>query len=150
MEINMDAVINSGFINLFDGATSTNSPPSAATDGVRVPNNQHGKAVVIRLRHTTTAGDDSRTATLKLWGYCLGEQYHAEHATTPGQPVSDTAGWDDLEESYSLSAAEDGNVTAFVLENMTVYERLYCEVTAITGSGTSLGTAVAFTDDGMQ
>jgi hypothetical protein len=59
-----------------------------------------------------------------------------------------SAGWDLLGETYSLaSVSANGNVTAFVLESPTVYQRLYARITAITGTGTALGCAVAFTED---
>lgn len=137
----MTRVIAPKWINLFTGSTATSAAPSLSTDGVAIPVNTRGKVVVIRLRHTTTAGNDARTATVTLYGYCPGEQ------TAAGAAIASTSGWDDLGESYSLSASADGNVVAFVLESPTVYDRLYAHITAISGTGCTLGCAVAFTED---
>lgn len=138
------SVINASWVNIITGAIATSAAPTTATQGIEVPVLRRGKPVVIRLRHTTTAGNDARTCTIKLYGYCPGEVVQPTGVAVGAA----AAGWDDINESYSLaSVSADGNVTAFVLESVTVYSRLYCRVTAISGTGTALGVAAAFTEE---
>jgi hypothetical protein len=144
-------VIPRKWINVLNAATAANNPPSAATDGLLVPPDRVGKGTVIRLRHTTTAGDDARTCTVKLWGYCPGEIAAPKESLPTLRAETDiasSAGWDDMDEEYSLtSVSADGNVTAFVLEYPTIYQRLYVELTAVTGTGTAISCAIGFTTE---
>lgn len=137
------------WINLFTAQAATTAAPTTAAQGVAIPADKVGKVVVVRLRHTTTAGNDARTCTITLWGYCPGEVTAKGSASiTEAVDIASTAGWDQLNESYSLaSVSADGSLTIFVLESPTVYSRLYARITAISGTGTALGCAVAFTQD---
>lgn len=138
----MGSVRTHAWRNLFTGSTAVSAAPTTAAQGVKVPEDSQGKVVVIRLRHTTTAGNDARTCTITLYGYCHGE------VDSAGRAITSTAGWDQLNESYSLaSVSANGSLTIFVLESPTVYSRLYARITAISGTGTALGCAVAFTQD---
>jgi len=143
----MSRVVATRWMNLFTAQVAVTAAPTTALQGVAIPPGRHGKSVIIRLRHTATG---ARTCTVTLYGYCPGEKTFREGGTgiEEGTDISSTAGWDDLNESYSLaSVSADGSITAFVLESPTVYSRLYARITAITGTSCTLGAAVAFTEE---
>jgi hypothetical protein len=135
------------WMNLLNAATATNSAPTAATDGVKLPPDAIGKGMVLRLRHSATG---ARTATVKLWGYCPGEFTRGPEGLPLQRGPTDiasTAGWDDLGEEKSLSSvSSDGSITAFVLEYASVYERLYVELTAVSGTSATISVAAALLD----
>jgi len=136
-----EAVIASQWLNALNAATAANSAPTAATDGVAVPINRMGKVVVFRLAHTTTAGNDARTCSIKLWGYCPGS------ASAAGAAVS-SAAWDDMGETYDLaSVSADGSVVALVTEAVTIYSRIYVELTAVSGTGTAITVDMGLTEE---
>ena len=138
----MEVVRTPKWHSLVVASTTTDPVPSAVGQGAAIPEDRHGKVVVIRLRHLTTAGNDARTCTVKLYGWCAGER------DARGDDIADSVGWDDMGEEYSLaSVSADGSVTAFVLESPTVYTRLFIRVTAISGTGTSISCAGAFTEE---
>ena len=138
----MEVVRSPKWYSLVVGSTTTDPAPTAVGQGHKIPDDRHGKVVVIRLRHTTTAGNDARTCTVKLYGWCPGER------DARGDDIADSSGWDDMGVEYSLaSTSADGSVTAFVLESPTVYTRLFVRVTAISGTGTSISCAGAFTEE---
>jgi hypothetical protein len=129
------------WLNILNGATATNSAPSGATAGVAVPQNLRGENVTARFRHSTTAGNDARTFTVKLWGYCPGE------VDSDGDAISSTAGWCDTEETYSLaSVSADGSISKRFV-GLTAFSRLYAEVTAISGTGTAVSVAVGLNSE---
>ena len=138
----MEVVRSPKWHSLVVASTTTDPAPTAVGQGAAIPEDRHGKVVVIRLRHTTTAGNDARTCTVALYGWCPGER------DAKGRDIASSAGWDDMGESYSLASINaDGSVTAFVLESPTVYTRFFVRVTAISGTGTSISCAGAFTEE---
>lgn len=131
----------SNWINLLNAATAANGVPSGATAGVAVPNNRRGKFSVLRLRHSTTAGNDARAAIFKLWGYCAGE------VDSDGAAVSSSAGWDDTGFSYVLNSSNDARITLPTISGIVAYSRLYMELINPSGTGATFSVAIAFTDE---
>ena len=137
-----EAIICSQWLNILDAVAAANGAPSGATAGVAIPINRKGKVIVFRLRHTTTDGDDVRTCTIKLWGYCAGA------IDADGAAISASAGWDDMDESYLLaSVSADGMLTIWVTEAASIYSRLYVELTAIAGTGTAISVDIGLTEE---
>jgi len=134
-----DAIITSSWLNVLNAATATNSAPTVVTDGVALPINRRGKTVVVRFRQSATSG--ARTYTVKLWGYCAGEHTAADAV------IAATAGWVDLEEEVSQASVSADGSFARVFECITVFSRIYAEITAITGTATKVSVALALTEE---
>lgn len=136
-----ESIIASKWINILTGQLATTSAPTtSATAGIAVPNNMRGKNAAIRLRHTATG---ARTCTIKLFGYCAGE------VDAVGAAIASSAYWDDLNESFSLtSTSTDGAICAGVFEALSIYSRIECQITAISGTSCTIAVAIAFTDEG--
>ncbi len=133
-----EAIISSQWLNILNEAAATNSAPSGAAAGVKVPLNRKGKNVLVRFRHTATG---ARTFTVALWGYILGE------VTAAGAAIASTAGWADLEETITLaSTATDGSFVR-VFEALTGMDRVYAEITAVTGTSAKVSVALGLTEE---
>jgi len=139
---NQEAIIVSRWLNILNAVASANGAPSGSSAGVVVPINRRGKVAVFRLRHTTPAGNDARTCTVKLWGYCAGSFSEA------GAAILSSAGWDDMDDSYSLaSVSADGMLTIWITEAASIYSRLYVELSAVTGTGTAISVDIGLTEE---
>lgn len=137
----MNTVYPAYWLNILNGATATNSAPSLATDGVAIPQDRRNENITIKFRHSTTAGNDARTFTIKIWGYCPGE------LDSDGASIAGTAGWCDTEETYSLaSVSADGSIAKRFV-GFTAFSRLYAEITAISGTGTAVSVAVGLNSE---
>lgn len=130
--------IEGTWINQFTGATTTSSVPSLSTHGIAVPQNLKGRNCIVRIRHAATG---ARTFTVKLWGYVAGE------LTEAGAAVSSSAGWNDLNESWSMASTSTDGGYSKRFEALTAFSRLYVQITAISGTGNTLACAVCFTEN---
>lgn len=129
------------WLNILNAATAANGAPSLATHGVALPVNYRSENITMRFRHKTTAGNDARTFSIKIWGYCPGE------IDSNGDSISNTAGWCDLEESYILaSVSADGSIAKRFV-GFTAFSRLYAELTAVTGTGTAVSVAAGLNSE---
>jgi hypothetical protein len=137
----MKIVHSAHWLNILNAATATNSAPSGASAGVAIPNDLREENVTVRFRHSTTAGNDARTFTAKIWGYCPGE------LDSDGAAIAGTAGWCDTEETYSLaSVSADGSIAKRFV-GFTAFSRLYAEITAISGTGTAVSVAIGLNSE---
>lgn len=131
-----------GLIQLLDDATATNGAPSAATDGVALPQRWGDAIALVR----STAGSGTMTCTLKLWVYWDGS---ADGST-------DAIGWYPL--GTNATAADKGKLNeanaigetgadaiAHVerIVGLNAFTRAYLEVTAIGGTGTAISAWLA-------
>ncbi len=48
---------------------------------------------------------------------------------------------------FAIEMSADGSLMVFVLEYPQVYSRIYVELTAVSGTGTAISCAAAFTND---
>lgn len=133
-------VVSPGYwVNVLNGETAVDaSIPSGATDGIRNPNNRKGKIVVARIRHVATG---ARTCTARIWGYVPGE------VDSAGDAVASTAGWVDTEEDFTMTSTAVNSSFAKVYEHLTIFERLDFQITAISGTGNTVGLAFGFTEE---
>ena len=137
----MNTVYPAYWLNILNGATAANGAPTLSTDGVTVPVNFRNENVTVKFRHSTTAGNDARTFTAKIWGYCPGE------LDSSGAAIAETAGWCDTEETYSLaSVSADGSIAKRFV-GFTAFSRLYAEITAISGTGTAVSVAIGLNSE---
>lgn len=131
-------------VTLLTAATATNSAPSAATAGAVTRKTGHtsttrglagAQRALLLIKGTVTAGQTLST-TVKLWGYIA---------------AGDAIGWYPL--GTSSTAANKGIVNeasalgetttdamahAEVVENLACFDRMYAEITAISGTGASI------------
>lgn len=134
-------------ICLLKGATATNSPPSAATAGVAVhqdsrmaantPDQALGFATGVVEKSiifvTNSAGSDTVTTTLRLWGYLA--------AMATWVPVG--TGTDADKGKLNAGAAIGESVTDGIRHAEPLllaghFDRLYVEVVAIGGTATAI------------
>lgn len=130
------------WLNIADGLTALNGAPTLATDGVDIREitkfSRHGKGTMGKARHSATG---ARTFTVKIWGYTPNE------LTYQGVEISNSGGWCDTEETMSLASTSTDGQFVQVYEYLTIFERLYCELTAVTGTGTAVSFAMGLTDE---
>lgn len=133
-----ESVIVGQWLNILNQAAAANSAPTVVTDGVAVPINRQGKAVLVRFRHTATG---ARTFSVKLWGYIAGE------VDADGAAIATTAGWADTEETVSLASTSTDGSFVRVFEGLAGFSRLYAEVTAISGTAAKASVALGLTEE---
>lgn len=125
-------------IRLLEAATATNSPPSGASAGIAttVLDTDHGQyfyAPSATLIVRSTAGSDTMTVTIRLWGY--------DSLSTVWVPLG--PGGDSTKGTINEGAAigETGSNTirhAEMVDNWMDFDRLYPEITAIGGTATAV------------
>lgn len=115
-------------IVLLAPATATNGAPSADDDGLATTEllNAFGEwPQTVGLQVYSTAGSGTMTASCRLWGY-------VPNAT--GTPI-----WIPIGDAFSLAeVSADALVYVKPLDMPGHFQRLYCEVTAIDGTSTSI------------
>lgn len=131
------------FVKLLTAATGTNSPPTVVTDGVpkkgRTPGTTdsglgESDSAVILVR--STAGSGTMTVTLRLWGWSdLTGVWHPIGTSTTdasrGLLNQATAIGEGPGPADTLRHAE-------LVQGLSAFQRLYCEVTAIGGTSTAV------------
>jgi hypothetical protein len=128
------------WLQLLADATAVNSAPTLATHGVDIKNllpNLRGRPMALRFRQTATG---ARTFTCKVWGYVTSE-YDAD-----GDAVASSAGWVDTGETYVRSSVSADGDVADVYEYLRLFDRLYIEVSAITGTATTINVSVGLSE----
>lgn len=133
-----------GVIQLLDDATAVNGAPSAASDGVALPQ-RWGEAVALAR---STAGSGTMSVTLKLWVYWEGS----------ADGSGDAVGWYPL--GTDATAADKGKLNegnaidetgtdliAHVerVVGLNAFTRAYMEVVAISGTATAISAWMAKT-----
>lgn len=121
---------------LLDAATATNSPPSGAAAGLDVSaiGGTFNRIPVAELQVYSTAGSASMTCTLKLWGY--------DTVSTKWFPIG--VGTGAAKGLLNGGAAIDEGPVADVISHseplydLGCFSRIYLEITAIGGTGTSI------------
>lgn len=130
------------WLNIANELTALNGAPSLATDGVNITQitnlARHGKGVMGKARHSATG---SRTFTGKIWGYTPNE------LTYQGVEISNSGGWCDTEETMSLADTSTDGQFVQVYTFLTIFERIYWELTAVTGTSTKVSFALGLTDE---
>jgi hypothetical protein len=129
-------------LKLLTAATATNSPPSGATAGHSLNGDQAGlglgwgwrKANVGNVVVKSTAGSGVMTVTLRLWCYSA--------SSAAWHPLGSDA-TESLRGVLNAKSAidEDGADTITHAEPVTGlkgFSRIYCEVTAISGTSTAV------------
>ncbi len=127
------------WLNILNDATATTSAPSLSSHGVDLElfPTRAGRPSVVKIRHTATG---ARSCTLKFWGYGPSE-YDAD-----GVAIASSAAWMDTEEIFTLASTGSNGAIAQVFEYLTAFERIYVQVTAISGTTATLNVAVGLTD----
>lgn len=122
-------------ITLLTAATATNGVPSGATAGVKMP---HLTDVATLFVHST-AGSDSMTVTLRLWGYnnYTAKWYPLGIGTAANKGIINAGAA--IAEDTSTGA--DTILHAEIVSGLFRIDRVYLEVTAIGGTATAI-TAV--------
>jgi len=119
---------------ILEGATATNSAPSAATDGIN-----HKKEGMLRDKATvfveSTAGSGTMTVTIKLWGYNSVRALWAPLGTDPDKGVINGGSAIAEEEADTLQHME-------ILEGLSNIDRIYAEVTTIGGTSTAVNVGL--------
>jgi len=124
-------------LTVFTGATATNSPPTAATDGVDLGQMRYPNEVVCMIH--STAGSNTMTVTCKAWAY--------NPATTTWYPLGTDA------TAANKGLLNEGNAIAEgpiadkirhveIVSGLRGFSRFYVEITLIPSTG---GTATAIT-----
>lgn len=140
------------YLKLLTAATATNSPPSGATAGFtlrgQVPGTSdqfwdgHDDGVIL-VR--STAGSGTMTVTLRIWGYSpLSAAWHplGTGATEANRGV--------LNEGNAID--EDGSdiiVHAETISGLSAFNRIYLEVTVISGTATAVSAWLQTLSVGM-
>lgn len=129
------------WVQLLVDATATNGAPTLATDGVDIQKvlgtvAHLGRSSIMRIGHAATG---ARTCTLKVWGY------GSDVIDSSGSMVSSSAEWIDTEEQFVLASTSTDGVIAQVFEYLTVFERIYIEVVAITGTSNTVNVTLGLT-----
>jgi hypothetical protein len=129
-------------LSLLVAATATNSPPSGSSAGVALSNlDQHiGKGRPISaasIRIWSSAGSGTMTVTCKLWGYdSIASKWFpcgVGGATTKGT----------LNEGNAIDeTTADAIFHSEPVYQVSDFERLYVEITAIGGSSTAINAAL--------
>ncbi len=135
-----EAIYPGRWLNILAAAAATNSAPSLSTDGVDLKNTAittRGRPHAIRWRHTATG---ARTFEAKVWGYVTSE------VDTAGALVASSAGWVDTGETYVLASTSTNGSTAEIYEYLTIFDRIYIEITAITGTSATVNVSIALTE----
>lgn len=133
--------INVGwFVEIAHQVAAANSAPSGATAGIALKTDHKGKRSVLMMNMDVTSG--AWTCAGKLWGYV------ARSVDSDGDAVAANVGWYDLDESFSLSGSADTKILIDNYEALTIYDRIYVEVTAITGTGAKASFVIGLTEEG--
>lgn len=138
------------YIKLLTAATATNSPPTAATDGVSRKHrtdpspNGIGEADLCTILVASTAGSGVMTVTLRLWGYSdLTSSWHPIGANSTG------ANRGIINQGAAIpEIASDKIAHAELVQGLAAFSRFYAEVTAI--GGTSTAVSVWLVDTGVR
>ena len=120
---------------LLDPATATNSPPSGSSAGLDLSTygGAFAKIELAELEVYSTAGSDTMTVTLRLWGY--------DATADVWFPVGTGADATKGVLNNGAAIGETGSNTIRHTEplyDLHVYSRLYLEITAIGGTATSI------------
>ncbi len=117
-------------IQLLSAVTATNSPPTAATDGVDVKASGilRDEAYVLVK---STDGSGTMTVTVKLWGW-----YDTVSAWAP-LGIGSTKGV--LNDGTAIAEETADNIVHVEsLSGLTQLQRVYAEITAIGGTSTAI------------
>ncbi len=137
-----EAIYPGRWLNILTAATAANGAPTVATDGVDLKNTaltMRGRPHALRWRHAATG---ARAFTAKVWGYVTSE------VDTGNALVASSAGWVDTGETYTLASTSTNGSVAEIYEYLTMFDRIYIEITALTGAGTgkTVNVAIALTE----
>lgn len=146
MSSNRDAVVLPGFehdytsIVVWAAQTSTNSPPSAATDGIATSQLVKDGKIPDRVHALiwSTAGSGTMTCTLRLWAY---------HPTPAkwfplGLGAAGSKGTLNLGSTIDETAA-DTIAHAEPIQYLGPFSRVYVEIVAIGGTSTAVSCSLA-------
>lgn len=138
-------------LELLSGVTATNGKPSGATAGVPVPRRAPGQLSdqgldddqwLAMLLVWSTAGSGTMTVTIRLWGYV--KEYRKQEAVVAvGKWFPLGPGTDALKGTVNDQAAAgetdtDGITHEEIVAHVNEFDRIYAEVVAIGGTGTTI------------
>lgn len=127
-------------IELLATATSTNSPPSGGSAGIDVQtitDIAHHRHMMLLIN--SSAGSATMTVTCRIWGY--------NGTTAVWSPIGTGAASAKGVVNAGAAIAEDQADLirhAEVLTDLTIWNRLYLEITAIGGTATAVAAHLAW------
>mgnify|MGYP001233795037 CR=1 FL=1 len=133
---------NTKRIEIGAATTSTTAGPSSATDGVSLLSLGLGDVPYEGIAQViSTAGSGTMTATVRLWGY---NEISAAAGWTPlplgviGTGTELTRGM--LNNGVAIGETTAGDTIRYseTVTGLSMYSRIYAQVTAIAGTGTSV------------
>ena len=140
---------------LLDAVTATNGKPSAATDGKAVRRTSKDNADEGFSDYTqrmvallwSSAGSGTMDVTVRFWGYFRQYTKRGEK-TTVGKWFPLGVGADSTKGTMNAGAATgevntDAIAHSEVIENVMMFDRVYAEVTAISGTATAVSLLLA-------
>jgi hypothetical protein len=131
-------------LQLLDAVDAANDPPASASAGVEIPAGFPTEALVVAK---STAGEDTMTTTLKLWGYVGGDV----DAWAPLGTGSTAADRGKLNGGAAIGEVGSDLIRhAERIVGLRNFDRVYLEVTDIGGTDTEISAwLVTRSDTGL-
>ena len=116
-----------------DAVDTSQGVPSAATDGIKVPNNRKGRETLIRIRHTAAG---ARTIPWVLWGYVAATYSIDASGVETDTAVAAGVAWVHTNTTGTLTGSTDQGEIVDSVKLMSAFDRVYLETGTLVGTPT--------------